>query len=162
MSSAPQNTPFFAGIAVGLAFRAFSYFLLITAPSWFDWHRLPPIPVAVLPVIYWTMAFFSPFWVPFVGGFLSAYFWRCLPTQDYLVATRIGMIAVAIALLLASCVLQLLPLFMLGVLLVYIDAGMSASGMEHGAWFWNGRLGRQFMGDFSTRDPDVLTHDSDF
>lgn len=145
---------FWQGFVVGLGLRYFAvaiFFALFAAASqlrlseamgWIVWT----------PLIICGLS--SPLVIPFLAGFASAYFWRRVTWRDEHKDKSLAIWLSALLflpfhlLLIGCCLLLSLP----------IDYALCESGVQRGTQFWNGRSGRQFVGDFSTRDEDEERH----
>ncbi len=158
--NAPESTSlstFWLGVVVGIAFRTFAYGILYAGFLLPSIRGFPPVDNNILAALYWMVAIATlgaPFWIPFAAGFLSACFWGHLEAGDYVRAiwlSAIGFLVVAVAL---SLILGLGPVIILLFLCIFLDVGLCGQGADKGNLFWQGQLGRQFLGDFSTRDED--------
>ncbi len=144
---------YFAGLAVAIGFRLFALGALWTLnldplEDWMvrqSWLVQAPLVVAALA---------APFVIPFVAGFLAAFFWRRIrwrfDLQDeknaIYISTAISTALVAFPFFAVLGWWALFPLL--------LDIPLFYKGLRRGETFWNSRLGRQFLGDFWTRDED--------
>ena len=100
--------------------------------------------------LLWMSALSAIYLIPFLSGFLAAFFWRPIRWRSEQHA-QINAVA-------GSALLAWLPVFALTVGLVLpvmlLDIWFCGQGSKRGLVFWNGCLGRQFLGDFSTRDDE--------
>lgn len=141
---------FWMGFWIGVLFRYFAFGILAAlvvgastvhlseVGGWLVWT---PLALAGLA---------SPLLVPFVAGFFTAYFWRQVlwPDKNKNQCSALwwstGFSLPLHLFFVPFCLLLTVP----------VDYACCSGGLERGIAFWNGRLGRQFLGDFSTRDEE--------
>lgn len=143
------------GIAVGMGFRAFAYGLLWGACLLQDIQGLSPLFRNVLDGLFRVVALSlltAILWVPFVAGFLSAYYWSRLESRDQLRAQWLSVLLFLLIPFTLWLTVNAAPVFSFSVLLVGPDVCMCGKGVNRGNRFWNSRQSRQFRGDFSA-DP---------
>ena len=146
-----QRRAYFAGFWTSVGFRYFAYTTLLAlitlalrahlteGEGWFVW-----VPLGL-------SALLSPFVVPFVAGFLGAFFWRHITwnkktkRKTSAMWLNVGLGLPFHLLCLGGCLLATIPL----------DYVCYSGGIECGTRFWNSRRSRQFLGDFSTRDDEA-------
>lgn len=139
---------YFAGFAVAVGFRWFA-----TGGIWgicrlalkLHWRGdLGLVATALL----WIIALSAVYFIPFAAGFVATFFWRPIHWRrerhdEKNALAGSALLAWLPLLALTSCVV-LLPLL--------FDVWFCEQGARRGRAFWNSRQGRQFLGDFSTRD----------
>ena len=141
---------------MGMGLRYFAFGTL-GAPGWCastlhweDVSRVSNVTAFAVGIPLGLCALASPIVIPFSAGFASAYYWRGVTWDDEGKGVKNALWVSAMLflpfhlLLCGTCLLLTLP----------IDYAASDSGVKRGAEFWNSHQGRQFFGDFSTRDED--------
>ena len=141
----PQNW-----LGVSLGFRALAYGLVASIYFLLCSSGAQSLTRDILTFLFPVTLLLSPFLVPFVAGFLAAYFWPHPEAKSYVNASWLsawvflGFFIIAVLIAGVLTVLYVAPFYIL------LDAPMSIRGGRLGEQFWHGRLGRQFLGDFST------------
>ena len=153
----PDESPrraLWMGLVVAVAFRVFAYGVFWVGLDQLD-SRLPsPFRRDFVVNTICLMVMVSPLVIPFVAGFLGGYYWRRLSPHDYA-----NPVFITNSVLLAGGWLItrygfLFEVVVGGIFVALFDVSLCVIGGESGSKFWESRMARQFVGDFSVRDED--------
>ena len=149
-----RRKAFWSGLLVSVGFRVFAYgflwfvfsFVASHPASFVRWSRvLTPVERFVGNAAVVSVP------LPFITGFLSGYFWRRLELREYMKGIWWGAIFFFVLLGWVLVGVGWGEYIFFEMIFGFLDVTLCLMGAATGCEFWKSRLGRQFLGDFSTR-----------